>query len=266
MPEPELPKLPDLADAQRFFWRRPWAAIGCMLLVLVLVFGGVILLNQRPLPVRPDVGLLSPSVPPTPSPTVAPTPTPSPQPTQTPTPSPAPPTPTVAPTATPTPQPSPSPGNVPPDGTYYGTGTFTSYGGATSYTTHWRVIKAGATGEIAQLVSAGGEPYQIQQGIFDPRGLLVAVSPDDVEYCEALILLGEFEAWFEEMFVAYGPPSMFCPEPEDLADFFWSLERDLGELPDRALLESAFREEFGGWDEATIGSVPGISWTFSPIE
>lgn len=263
MPDPERPdlsELPNLADAQRSIWRRPWAAIGCLLLVTGLVFGGLILLNQRPLPTRPDVGLASPSVPPTPSPTVAPTLTPSPQPTQPPTPSP---TPTVAPTATPAPQPTPSPGNVPPDGTYYGSGTFTSYDGETSFATHWRVIKAGATGEITQLVSSGGAPYQIQQGIVDPRGLLVAVSPDDVEYCEALILLGEFETWFDEMFVAYGPPSMFCPEPEDLADLFWSLDSELGELPDRATLEAAFREEFGGWDEATIGSVPGLSWTFS---
>src|SRR5688500_307998 len=117
MPEPERPdlsKLPDLEDAQRYFWQRPWAAVGCMLVAVVLVFGGLILLSQGLLPTRPDVGLASPSAPPTPSPTVVPTATPSPQPTQPQTPSPAPPTPTVAPTATPAPQPTATPGSAPP--------------------------------------------------------------------------------------------------------------------------------------------------------
>jgi hypothetical protein len=208
-------------------------------------FGGWILLNTTPAP--PGVGLASPSPSPTPSLTSAPTP----QATQPPTPSP-----TLAPTAAATPQPTPTPITIvlPADGTYFGSGRFESYDGQESYETAWRIIKTTGTVEIAQLVSPGGAPYQVLDGIIDPSGLFVAVS-DDPNYCEVIILESDAGQLANDMFVAYGPASMTCPEPQDLPLWYASLDG----RPEAH--EADFRNRYDWGNDVVIGSVITSGWT-----
>jgi hypothetical protein len=222
--------------------RRRFASVGALAVGGGLAaFGGWILLNATPAP--PGVGLASPSPSPTPSLTAAPTL----QPTQPPTPS---------PTASPTRPPTPTPISIviPADGTYLGSGMFRSYDGETSFDTAWRVIKAGANGEIAQLVRVGGEPFQVLQGVVLPSGLFVAVS-DDPNFCEVIILEPDSEQWLDEMFVAYGPASMPCPDAAEVAPWYASLDG----RPEAH--EAEFRSRYNWGNDVVIGSVMTDGWT-----
>lgn len=184
--------------------------------------------------------------------------TPTAQPTQQPTPSLVTAAPTVAPTAEPTPQPTPSPASDQlADGTYLGDGLFKSFDGEVSYETAWRLTKTGTTVEIAQLRSPGGEAFQVQRGIVDPGGVIVAVS-DDPGYCEVLWLEIEHALLPElvhELGIAYGPATMTCPSALEMAEFYQSQD------PNPIVLEPALRQQFGWGNNVVIGSVPTGGWT-----
>lgn len=217
-----------------------------------MIIGVWIVLNARP--AGPGVGLASPSLPPTPTLVAA---TPTAQPTQPPTPSPTA-APTAPPTAAPTLEPTASPASDQlADGSYIGDGLFKSFDGEVSYETAWRLTKTGTTVEIAQLRSPGGEASQVQRGIVHPAGLIVAVSDDPV-YCEVLWLEIEHALLPElvhELGIAYGPATMTCPEPQELADFYLSHD------PDPLVLEPELRKAYGWGNNVVIGSVATGRWT-----
>ena len=132
---------------------------------------------------------------------------------------------------------------------------FQSYDGQESYQTAWRIIKTTGTVEIAQLVSPGGNPFQVLQGIVDPTtGLFVAVS-DDPGFCEVIVLESAGGQLATDMFVAYGPPAMTCPGAQDLADYYLTLI--LG--PDES--EPALRDQYDWGSDVVIGSVATGGWT-----
>ena len=142
---------------------------------------------------------------------------------------------------------------LPADGTYFGSGRFESYDGEESYQTAWRIIKTTGTVEIAQLVSTGGAPFQVLRGIVNPAGLFVGVS-DDPGFCEVIVLESVGEQLATDMFVAYGPPTMTCPDPFDLANRYRTLGRD------PVALESGLRDAYDWGPNVVVGSVATGGW------
>lgn len=143
---------------------------------------------------------------------------------------------------------------LPADGSYRASGTFASYDGAQSFETHWLLRKAGFEIVVTQLVAPAGPPFQVVGGIVDPTGLVVAVN-DSSDFCEVLVFPYGGGEWSNELFSAFGPPTMTCPDTIEVATFFRTLAVDPTER------DTALRKAFDWGADVTIGSVATGGWT-----
>ena len=217
------------------------------------VLGGIVILGwallNQPGGGTPIAANPSPTVTPTTEPTPAPTQPPTEPPTEPPTPQP-----TQPPTEPPTPTPTTQVAVLPPNGTYFGDGQFTSFDGSESYASAWRLTRTDDEVEIAQLLRPGGNAFQTALGIADPHGVMVAVN-DDATFCEVLLVPADQGIPANFMYVAYGPPDMTCPTPADFVVVFGQF------IDDPTGLEIGIPDHYGWGKGVTVGLVPIDNWT-----